>query len=215
MDRLNTILNWVIIVGALIFLFRPEGPVVTAVQNYWAQRELEQTIDERWEELASVDRRIDDGEGEIRLVEFADYQCPFCRKTHDVLSRFEERHPDVGVVYRHFPLEAVHPHARKAALSSICAERQGRFRDMHERLFEISDWEEEPDWTMLAAEVGIADTAAFRRCLRDEDARARLRRDIALGRELNVQGTPTFVHREGKRSGAVSLQELTSLLNLE
>lgn len=215
METVNVVLNWVVIVGAVVFLFRPEGPATTAVRDYWARHRLQERIEERWDEIRDLERRVDDGSAPVRLVEFADYQCPFCRRTHHVLDRFLDDHDQVGIVFRHFPLDDIHPHARDAALASVCTERQGRFREMHARLFGISSWDTAPEWRRIADEAGVEDLDRFRDCLTSREAKTRLRRDIELGRELGVEGTPTFVHGEGLRAGVVDARQLEEMIPSE
>jgi protein-disulfide isomerase len=127
----------------------------------------------------------------VEVVEFADFECPFCRKAQPVvlraLSRWEGK---LRLVLRHFPLPQ-HPHAFQAAVAAVCAERQGRPFEYRRALFEHTGPLKEETLTSLAQLQGLR-AAEFGECLKDPTAAERVRRDIELGRRMGVSGTPTF-----------------------
>jgi len=146
-------------------------------------------------------------------VEFSDFQCPFCARTHPVLEAARRRHPDqVAVLYRHFPLDPIHPYARRAALASECAAAQGRFAEYSAALFAQQDSIGVKPWSRFAAETGVADTAAFGRCVADARALANVERDARAGRDTDVRVTPTLVINGTLRPGAVSEAEIERLI---
>ena len=76
----------------------------------------------------------------VTIVEFSDFECPFCRRAGPVVEELLRRYPqEIRVVYRHLPLEHIHPRARAAAEASACADGQGRFWGFHDRIFEAPD----------------------------------------------------------------------------
>src|SRR5450432_1686988 len=86
-----------------------------------------------WRELGSVGLRVGPQDALVTVVEFSDFQCPFCRRAAGELRTLRERYPrDLAVVYRHFP---IHDFARAAASAASCADRQGAFQAMHDTLF--------------------------------------------------------------------------------
>lgn len=128
----------------------------------------------------------------MRIVEFADFQCPFCQANHSELLAFLTVHPGVGVVYRHLPLPQ-HPAAEAAAKAAICAEHQGVFRAFHHYLFETANWQEDRNWSDVAQATNVGDLAEFERCLDTPATAARLEADKELAKALGITGTPAFV----------------------
>ncbi|MCS6951232.1 MAG: thioredoxin domain-containing protein [Bryobacterales bacterium] len=135
--------------------------------------------------------RLGPAEAAVEVVEFADFECPFCRKAQAVvrraLARWEGR---IRHVFRHFPLPN-HPHAFPAAVAAACAERQGRFWEYRQALFEYDGPLSDAALLSLAEARGLSG-AEFAACLKDPAAAERVRRDIKLGRKAGVSGTPTF-----------------------
>ena len=201
----------IVVIGTVVFLLgRPGGAAFEAVKDYREKTQLHKRISREWNDFIQVGGRIDEGSGPVALVEFSDYQCPFCKQAHREISTFLTRNPDVGILYRHFPL-SIHPAAEGAARSAICAERQGRFRRMHVRLFETSEWQTDTNWTREAIAAGVVDTLQFKACLHSELTSTRLERDKSLGDHLAVSGTPTFVYAKGVRAGIISPEELLEI----
>ncbi len=131
----------------------------------------------------------------VTLVEFSDYECPYCgryaRETMPEIEKAYVRAGRVRYVVRDFPLETIHPRAFKAAEGARCAGEQGKFWQMHERIFADQDGLDENDLVRRAESLGL-DGGTFRQCLRAGKEAAGVRRDQSEGRRINVQGTPTF-----------------------
>lgn len=128
----------------------------------------------------------------ITLVEFSDFQCPFCARAVPVIKALQERYPtQLRVVYKHLPLESIHPRARAAAEASVCAEEQGKFWPFHDRLFENRTFSD-ADLLEDAKAVGL-DLAKFDACLKSDSHRARIEANMAEANAVGIQGTPAFV----------------------
>lgn len=129
------------------------------------------------------------------LVEFTDYECPFCaRYFHDTLPQLEKEYIQTGklrYVLREFPLESIHPQAFKAAEAALCAGEQGKYWEMHDRLFSNQQALGPGDLVAHAQAVGL-DAAEFQQCLDSGRTAAKVRKDFAEGRQAGVGGTPTF-----------------------
>lgn len=214
LERINSILNIVVIVVAAVVLFRPGGPVVRMVQDHLDERETREKVRREWSRLAATEARHGTGEAPVQLVEFFDYECPFCRKAHPVVVRFASRHPEVGIAYRHFPIDQIHPRAEGAAKAAICAEQQGEFQALHAYLMENASWQRGPDWEETARAAGLEKLERFSECMKGEKAEARLEKDRRLAEEIGVRSTPTFVHRDGVHRGVPSVTELEDLLGV-
>lgn len=134
-------------------------------------------------------------DAKVTIVEWSDFQCPFCSRFHPSLQQALREYPnDVRWVYRHFPLESIHPNARPAAEASECAAEQGKFWEYGDKLFERQT-ELGPDlYAKLAKELGL-DTAKFGACVKDRKYQQRVRDDEQAGLTVGVQGTPgSFVN---------------------
>lgn len=126
----------------------------------------------------------------ITVVEFADYQCPFCVRAESILHAVEQAHPGaVRVVFKDLPLP-FHDHARLMARAAYAAGAQGRFWEMHDRLFAMAT-AERSDLDRVAGDLGL-DVARFDRDLDSPAAEAHVASDESDAKTLGVKGTPTF-----------------------
>jgi protein-disulfide isomerase len=129
--------------------------------------------------------------GPVVLVEFADFECPFCQKLAPTLDSLWEKHKDkVLFVYKFMPL-SMHPHGELAARAAIAAQMQGKFWEMHHQLFANGQHLEQSDVEGYAKAVGL-DVARFRADMVSAATNARLDTDRKLADLLGVKGTPTI-----------------------
>lgn len=127
----------------------------------------------------------------ITIVEFADYQCPFCARAEGTVHALEQAHPgEVRLVFKNLPLP-FHDHARLMARAAVAAEAQGHFWEMHDRLFALAGPVDRAVLEGVARELGL-DVARFDRDLDDRSVEARVAADEADAKALGVKGTPTF-----------------------
>ncbi|MFE5338702.1 Na+/H+ antiporter NhaA [Isoptericola sp. NPDC056578] len=126
------------------------------------------------------------------VVEYLDFECPFCARATGMGAELREHFGDrVRYVVRHLPLEDVHPHAYLAAVAAEAAHRQGKFWEMHDRLFTHQSRLEPDDLREHAAEIGL-DLGRFDDDMTDEALHARVRDDAASAAASGARGTPTF-----------------------
>jgi protein-disulfide isomerase len=143
----------------------------------------------------------------LTIVEFSDFQCPFCREGADALTAIAKAYPnDVRVVFKQFPLES-HSQAALAAEASLAAHAQGKFWQMHDRIFANPRALTEANFQAWAAEFGL-DTLRFQRDLASHKYRARVQAETREGLDAGVQGTPTVFLNGRLHRGAVTLEEL-------
>jgi predicted DsbA family dithiol-disulfide isomerase len=127
----------------------------------------------------------------VTVVEFTDFQCPFCMRARPVVARVRETYGDkVRWVFRHFPLD-FHAQAEKAGEAAVCAGDQGKFWAMHDALFSSAGKLQVADLKATARAVGL-DGAAFDQCLDSGGRSAVVESDVELGRSYGVSGTPAF-----------------------
>ncbi len=204
-------LNLVLIVFLSLVAFRPGGPGEAAVREWLAERSTRASIRTQWTTLSRGLDRLDRAARDVDVVEFADYQCPYCKSNISAIEGLLHRDTTVGVVFRHYPIQS-HKAARGAARAAVCAEAQGRFRAMHDQLFQVDRWQADTNWIREALAAGIQDTAAFRACLSDKATEERIDADIALGQSLGVEATPTFFTRRERHTGLATEQDLLKMV---
>jgi protein-disulfide isomerase len=138
----------------------------------------------------------------VTLVEYGDYECPYCGMAHSIVKRAQrELGGSLRFVFRNFPLAEIHPHARLAAQAAEAAAGQGRFWEMHDMLFEHQDALEPDDLVGYAKALGL-DTAQFARELEAGTYAKRVRDDFRNGVRSGVNGTPTFFVNGSRYDGS-------------
>ena len=148
----------------------------------------------------------------VTIVEFSDFECPFCRREESTVKQLLDRYQtQVRFVYRHFPLE-IHPRARPAAEAAACADEQGKFWDYHEKLF--SGGLEDADLQRYASELGL-DTAAFQQCVSQHKTKDVVMSDLQAGKAAGVSGTPAFFVNGIMISGARPVDAFTKVIDKE
>jgi protein-disulfide isomerase len=149
----------------------------------------------------------------VTLIEFSDFQCPFCATLSQTIRSMQERDPSAfRVVYRHYPL-AQHTHAATAGVAAECAAQQRRFGEYHDALFANQDSIGTRAWTRFAADAGVADTVAFKRCMAGPAAKARVDEDARAAARLRLPGTPSLIVNGRLYSGGISEEELSTLIS--
>jgi protein-disulfide isomerase/copper chaperone CopZ len=167
-------------------------------------------------EITTKDHVIGDFNAPITLVEFSDFECPFCARHYSTLKRIlEEYKGKVRLVYKHFPLR-FHPNAQKAAEASECAGEQGKFWEYHDKLFEnFQNGYSLEKFKLWAKELGL-DTTKFNDCLDSGKYAQKVKDDYQEGLQKGVSGTPSvFVNGElivGAVPYEVLKQKIDSLL---
>jgi len=207
------VITYLFAIGVTAFvLTRPDS----SLGSWWSERrariEAADAITHAWPELVAEGARLGVVDAERVLVEFADYECPYCRAGHLWMKRFLSENPDLTVVYRHLPIDQLHPMATPAAKAAICAEEGGSFDQVHNFLYESEVWRSEVDWRDIALEVGVSDLEGFIACLSSEETQERLDRDLKLARDLGLTGTPTFVGPAGVHLGGLTKEAVEQLL---
>ena len=154
-------------------------------------------------------------DAKVVLVEFSDYQCPFCaRYANETFWKIVQQYVKTGkiqYVLRNFPLEEAHPFAAKAAEAAECAGEQGMYWEAHERLFRVQQLLDSKPLIADAGSLGM-DVPKFRDCLETGKSAAKVRADLAEGLRIGVEGTPSFFfgYRDEKDSTKVlALKMLT------
>ncbi|MDB6011887.1 MAG: Periplasmic thiol:disulfide interchange protein DsbA [Gammaproteobacteria bacterium] len=151
----------------------------------------------------------------ITIVEFADFQCPYCQQAEATLRSVVASHSDaVRLVFRNLPLANIHPNAMTAAVAGVCADRQGKFWDMHDAMFEDQKALGEDGLKATAKRLGL-DADSFSACLGAPDSKAAVNSDTRAADELNLNGTPYFFINGRPLFGNVPADQLESVITDE
>jgi protein-disulfide isomerase len=148
----------------------------------------------------------------VTLVEYGDYECPYCGQAYYVVKELEQRAGNLTrFVFRNFPLTTIHPHAERAAEAAEAAGAQGKFWEMHDLLFENQQALEDEDLMKYAAWAGL-DINRFVRDMREGRYLIRIREDFLSGTRSGVNGTPTFIINGFRHDGSWDLVSLTTAI---
>lgn len=162
-----------------------------------------------WRGLSAPGQPLGPRDAPVVIVEFADFQCPFCATAARNLRELRSRVGDqVAVIYRHFPLMSIHPFAWDAAVAAECAGEQGRFEAFHDALFASQEDIGHKEWGIFAEEAAIPSPAQFADCLGQEWATERVREDARVAARLGLTGTPSVIVNDLLLPGTPSLEEL-------
>jgi protein-disulfide isomerase len=128
----------------------------------------------------------------VTLVEYGDYECPYCGEAYPIIKDIQERMDDrLRFVFRNFPISTSHPHAEHAAEAAEAAGSQARFWEMHDRLYEHQDRLSDPDLGAHAEAIGL-DVELFDKEMTEHVQAPRVHEDFMSGVRSGVNGTPTF-----------------------
>ena len=173
-------------------------------------------------EIEANDPVLGNPNAEISIVEFSDFQCPFCERVYSgALTDFKNsdyfKNDQVNLIYKQFPLTSIHPYAQKAAEASLCANDQGKFWEYHDMLFANQQTLDETSLKTYASQLGL-DSATFDACLDGDEKASEVSKESQQAVKAGGQGAPYFVviNTKNKKteavSGAVPFSELESAI---
>src|SRR3989344_2080017 len=166
-------------------------------------------------EIEANDPVLGKKDASVTIVEFSDFQCPFCERAYSgAVTEF--KNGEVNLIYKHFPLNSIHPFAQKAGEAAECANRQGKFWEYHDKLFTNQQALDIQSLKNYAAQVGL-NTATFNKCLDEGEAAAEVNKESQQAQGAGGQGTPYFVliNKDGETqavSGAVPFSQFESAI---
>ncbi len=151
----------------------------------------------------------------IVIVEFSDYQCPFCKRWYDqVYAPLMAAYPGkIRLVYRNLPLTQIHPEAMPAAEAAMCAGEQNAYWPFHDKLFSQDDLNQDV-YPQIATELGL-DMTAFNTCITGNKFQSQIQTDMDFAINLGVQSTPTFFINGLAVVGAQPLNVFTQIIDQE
>jgi protein-disulfide isomerase len=172
-----------------IAAYRQFGPRAPETPPRKANRQIAS-----WDAVRSGGHAIGPDRAAVTIVEFSDFQCPFCaRFALSTLPQLRGMFPDdIRLVYRHWPLTN-HPLSYPAALASECAAEQGRFWEYHDAVFRSQSTLDSARLISLAGDAGLSDRKKFRQCVASGRHRRAVDADSTEARAIKSLGTPTFI----------------------
>jgi protein-disulfide isomerase len=154
-------------------------------------------------------------DAQIKLLEYGDYECPYCGEAYSVVKAIQERLGHrLCFAFRNFPLVNSHPHAERAAEAAEAAGAQGRFWEMHDMLYENQEALEDDDLATYASTIEL-DAARFMKELQAGKYTDRVRQDFRSGARLDVNGTPSFFINGVRYDGSNDFDNLLAALTAE
>ena len=168
---------------------------------------------EGWQNIVPAGRVLANPAANVKLIEFADLECPFCRQFNTTMRAVAQRYPkDVSIVFVHLPL-SMHRFARPAARAAECAATQGRFPQMVDQLYGGQDSYGLKPWTAFALRAGVGDTVAFAQCMLDTMPVAAVNRGVAVAQKLGIRSTPTVLVNDLKFGSPPEVSELFRVID--
>ena len=180
-------------------------------QRASAETEVQAIIQSRADELfRDVDGPIaGNPNGNVTLVEFFDYNCPYCRQMVPVMTQAESADPQLRIVYKEFPI--LGPNSKLAAKAALAAHKQGKYLAFHKALFQVRGTVDPSKVAEVAAAVGL-DMDRLKADVEDPAIAALIEKNLALAQALHIDGTPGFVAGRHVLRGAVDLKALQGFL---
>ncbi len=167
--------------------------------------------------ITDTDHIRGDKNAKVSIIEYSDFECPFCKQFHPIVkSMIDEYKGKVSWVYRQFPLDSIHPNARKEAEASECAAEQGKFWEFTDKIFERTKSNGYgfalDDLPKLAKELGL-DTNKFNQCFTSSKYASHVEEQLQSGIKAGVKGTPGSFINGLEIPGAVPAQELKKVVD--
>lgn len=191
--------------------------IVEAMQTLEARRqqaeesEAQSVLDARAEDVFNDPESPVGGnpDGDVTMVEFFDYNCPYCRQVAPVMADAEADDPELRIVYKEFPI--LGPGSVFAAKAALGAARQGRYVEFHQAMMNASGRVDEALTLTIAGEVGL-DIERLKQDMQDSTVQAEIDGNLELAQALRINGTPAFVIGDQILRGATDLATMTRLI---
>jgi predicted DsbA family dithiol-disulfide isomerase len=207
--------------GATQEQVEPQIREFLATQNFYSSLRNDGDVDVFLEpfrfEVSAGDAPAKGGpkDAPVQIVEFSDFECPFCQRVNPTLDRVITEYGDkVRLAFRHYPLDNIHANARKAAEASLCADEQGEFWKMHDVMFSEQKELGVEALREKASRIGL-DLEAFNECLDSGRYADQVEEDFRAGVLAGVSGTPAIFVNGRPLSGAVPFEQMAEVIDEE
>ena len=181
-------------------------------KEFAGKTEISYKVVDNWEELIPADEREKGSISKAYLIEFFDYECPYCNVVDTVLDSIQSKYDaKIKIVRYHFPLN-MHPSAYKAAIAAECARDQGMFESYHKELMKNQYRLSSIDFNDIAILIGIKDLNKFQMCIDNEEPAGVISRNVQLAKRIGVNGTPTLIINNKMISGVIEVDEIDRII---
>lgn len=211
---------WFWLLGTVVVLWFSLPYIITPLAEKYEEKQIGQltgnTTDSLdWRILAtSDDPVIGPQDAPVVIIEFLDYQCPFCREAYPIMKQVVAAYPDtVKLIIRDFPIDSVHPEAINAAVAANCAEAQGKFWQYHDALYIEQDNLGGDLYAKLATKLAL-NSNQFTSCIQSLSVRNEIGDDFNDGVRAGVTGTPTFFVNGQKVEGPLPFELWQKIIKL-
>ncbi|MCZ7610347.1 MAG: DsbA family protein [Ignavibacterium sp.] len=175
--------------------------------------ELNISIIDNWKELIPEDEETNGNYSKVYLIEFFDYECPYCSVLDATLDTIKSKYIDkIKIIRYHFPLN-IHPLAYRTAIAAECAGSQEVFDIYHKELMANQYKLNSINFTEIARLIGIKDIEKFQKCVNEEETADAISQNVKLAKKFNVSGTPTLIINNKMISGAINTEEIEKIIN--
>ena len=190
---------------ALVAELRMKGPAVSVLFDAPRQQVA----------VAADDAALGTANAPVTVIEFSDFQCPFCQRVEPTLKQLKSKYGDkIRIVWKDFPLTTIHPEAFKAAEAGNCAREQGKFWEYHDRLFANQQTLQPDALKTHAAAVGL-DAAKFNACLDSSKYSDRVQEHVGVGTRLGINSTPAVFINGRQVTGAQPYEVFAGIIDEE
>lgn len=206
-DRaVSALLTIAALVIAAVVVLRELRPQVQSI----AEAPAAPRMVEKWDRVLASGRWIGDSSASIKVVEFGDIECPFCRQFHQTMRAMRAKYgKDIALLYVHLPLSS-HRFAQPAARAVECAHDLGRFEELLDQFYAKQDSLGLKSWASFASDAGIDDTSAIQTCAINTAQAPMIETGIALAAALGINGTPTVLVNGWRFPSPPSIAELAA-----
>lgn len=225
---LAIVFSGILIAGAILFTEKTAAPTEQAAQVPAREQVGADNTDAPVDilKLRSDDHILGNPDADVVIIEYSDAQCPFCQRFHDTMTQVMSTYGKTGQlawVYRHFPLDQIHPYARKGAEAMECANEIGGnegFWKFESELFSSKTTSISPNELPMIAKAAGLDVTKFNTCLASGKHAARVQKDFEDGVNIGVKGTPFSIiwnRRSGKQisiNGAYPYDNIKTALGI-
>ena len=186
-------------INTLVEEFKSEFSTDTSLKN---TKNLDVIVKNSNQYIRSSNPTNGSKDAPVRIIMFVDFECPFCARAHPIIKELEDRYGDaLQIIFKHFPIESIHPDAVPAAHAASCASEQDAFWEYHDTLF----------YTQKLDEVSLLDHAKtlgldaqqFAECLNTQKYTQAIEQDLFDGIDVGVRGTPTYIVNDIKIEGVI------------
>lgn len=205
--KIDNIFTSILVICALIVTF-----LVLRKEFFTDDRTTNISSIANWEKLITYDGKIDTNNPKIYLMEFFDYECPYCNTLDATLDTIQLKYNDkIKIIRYHFPL-SIHPLAYRAAVAAECANMQDYFDKYHKELMRNQYKLNSINFTEVAKQIGIKDIGKFQKCIDYEETADIIAKNVRIAKEYNITGTPTLIINNKMISGIVDSKAIEKII---